>query len=74
MESAGRLRPVEAVRCLDCGRDYAKPSGRGTLTTNPGCPDCGYVGWVPSTARLTVVSPRGRSGEGPLPRLTSRSG
>ena len=30
-------------RCLECGKEYAKPSGRGTLTTNPGCPDCGYL-------------------------------
>ena len=30
-----------------CGIGYAKPSGGGTLTRNPGCPGCGYVGWLP---------------------------
>jgi hypothetical protein len=27
---------------------YAKPRDGGTLHENPGCPDCGYVGWVPA--------------------------
>ena len=69
-----RLRPIEAVCCLDCGKEYAKPSGRGTISTNPGCPDCGYVGWVPSTARLTTALQRDRSGGDRLPRLSPRSG
>jgi hypothetical protein len=25
---------------------YAKPTGGGTVQANPGCPDCGYVGWA----------------------------
>jgi hypothetical protein len=37
---------VESVRCLDCGAVYAKPAGGGTVQANPGCPECGYVGWV----------------------------
>ena len=69
-----RLRPVEAVRCLGCGKEYAKPSGRSTLAANPGCPVCGYVGWMASEPRLTAVSPRARSGEGRLLLLSSRSG
>ena len=40
------LTVLESVRCLDCGAVYAKPSGGGTVRENPGCPDCGYVGWV----------------------------
>jgi hypothetical protein len=36
----------EAVRCLECGAVYSKPAGRGTLKANPGCPDCGYLGWL----------------------------
>jgi predicted nucleic acid-binding Zn-ribbon protein len=40
------LTVVESVRCLDCGSMYAKPSGGGTVRENPGCPECGYVGWV----------------------------
>jgi hypothetical protein len=40
------LRFVESVRCLECGAVYAKPAGGGTVHANPGCPECGYVGWV----------------------------
>jgi hypothetical protein len=40
------LTTVETVRCLSCGSAYAKPLGGGTVQANPGCPDCGYVGWV----------------------------
>ena len=43
---APRLTVLESVRCLECGAVYAKPSGGGTVQENPGCPDCGYVGWV----------------------------
>lgn len=43
---APRLTVLESVQCLDCGVVYAKPTGGGTVQTNPGCPDCGYVGWV----------------------------
>jgi predicted nucleic acid-binding Zn-ribbon protein len=39
---------VESVRCLECGALYAKPLGGGTVRENPGCPDCGYVGWIAS--------------------------
>jgi hypothetical protein len=40
------LTVVASVRCLDCGAVYAKPTGGGTVRQNPGCPDCGYVGWI----------------------------
>jgi predicted nucleic acid-binding Zn-ribbon protein len=40
------LTVVESVRCLECGSVYAKPAAGGTVRENPGCPDCGYVGWV----------------------------
>jgi hypothetical protein len=40
------LTVVESVRCLECGSFYAKPAGGGTVHDNPGCPECGYVGWV----------------------------
>ena len=36
----------ENVRCLECGTVYAKPSRGGTAKANPGCPHCGYVGWL----------------------------
>jgi predicted nucleic acid-binding Zn-ribbon protein len=35
------------VECLGCGRDYAKPADDRTMLANPGCPECGYVGWIP---------------------------
>jgi hypothetical protein len=40
------LRVLESVRCLGCGKEYAKPAGGGTAATNPGCPECGYLGWL----------------------------
>jgi hypothetical protein len=40
------LAVVESVRCLECGVVYAKPAGGGTVRANPGCPECGYVGWL----------------------------
>jgi predicted nucleic acid-binding Zn-ribbon protein len=38
---------LENVRCLECGEVYAKPTVGGTAEQNPGCPICGYVGWIP---------------------------
>ena len=40
------LTVLENVQCLGCGAVYAKPAGGGTVRENPGCPECGYVGWV----------------------------
>jgi predicted nucleic acid-binding Zn-ribbon protein len=48
---APKLTVVESVRCLACGVVYAKPSSGGTVRANPGCPDCGYVGWVGTRVR-----------------------
>ena len=45
------LTVVESVRCLDCGAFYAKPAGGGTVRQNPGCPECGYVGWTAAKAQ-----------------------
>ena len=41
------LHVVTSVRCLSCGTVYPKPSALGTAESNPGCPRCSYVGWVP---------------------------
>lgn len=41
---------LESVECLECGAVYAKPAGGGTVRENPGCPECGYVGWVTAAA------------------------
>ena len=40
------LTVLQSVSCLECGATYAKPAAGGTVRENPGCPDCGYVGWV----------------------------
>jgi hypothetical protein len=45
----GSLRVLESVCCLECGEIYAKPSAGGVAETNPGCPACGYVGWISLT-------------------------
>ena len=37
---------TDAVRCLECGTIYSKPVEAGTVASNPGCPNCGYVGWL----------------------------
>ena len=42
------LHVVAPVQCLACGTVYPKPSSIGTAESNPGCPRCGYVGWVPA--------------------------
>jgi hypothetical protein len=66
---APTLTVLESVRCLGCGAVYAKPSGGGTVQENPGCPDCGYVGWVGARAAAFSDSPPPRrSDAGLLPR------
>ncbi|MES1247156.1 MAG: hypothetical protein ABUS54_05730 [Actinomycetota bacterium] len=40
---------LESVRCLECGEIYSKPAAGGTTEKNPGCPVCGYVGWIPTS-------------------------
>lgn len=44
--AAGPISRIERVRCLGCGVVYVKPTGGGTVSANPGCPECGYLGWV----------------------------
>jgi hypothetical protein len=69
------MRPltlVVTVRCLSCGVSYAKPEGRGTVKTNPGCPGCGYLGWANESPVLTPASARHRFGADRLPRPIAR--
>jgi hypothetical protein len=47
VEELGALSLMESVRCLECGEIYSKPAAGGTVQTNPGCPVCEYVGWIP---------------------------
>jgi hypothetical protein len=55
MEAARHLKFVkplavfETVRCLECSEVYSKPLAGSTVHKNPGCPECGYVGWIPIT-------------------------
>ena len=55
---AVRLYAVERVRCLDCGTTYGKPKAGGTVQENPGCPRCGYLGWISTTVRPEADAPR----------------
>jgi hypothetical protein len=68
MEAAhAAFRPtvLESVRCLECGEVYSKPIAGGTVQKNPGCPCCGYVGWIPLSVPRGAESPR-RSAVGRL--------
>jgi hypothetical protein len=56
-EKQDQLSQIETVRCLSCGAAYAKPAAGGTVQANPGCPECGYVGWVRASS-LTRLEPR----------------
>lgn len=67
------LHALLTVRCLGCGTLYAKPDGGGTIEANPGCPRCGYVGWLAETVPVTLPAPL-RSAEGLLRPLSARRG
>ena len=58
------------VRCLGCGSVYVKPLGEGTAGDNPGCPRCGYVGWIPTDRGLNGAEGTHHSAED-LPRRRS---
>ena len=58
-----RISNVVTVRCLGCDELYTKPLGGGTVRANPGCPECGYVGWVLAPALATKASAPDRSFE-----------
>lgn len=62
------LTILERVSCLECGATYNKPAGGGTARQNPGCPECGYVGWVAFGEPVREGwRPRRRAAD-PLPR------
>jgi hypothetical protein len=48
-ESNSNVVQVDRVRCLECGAKYVKPADGGTVNENPGCPKCGYLGWISAT-------------------------
>jgi hypothetical protein len=43
MEKGISAKETEMVRCLHCGTVYSQPAGGHDA---PGCPECGYVGWI----------------------------
>jgi hypothetical protein len=66
------LTLVVTVRCLSCGATYAKPQGRGTVKTNPGCPECGYLGWTLADADLRADERRRFVADPRQPRAARR--
>jgi hypothetical protein len=63
------LVEVERVRCLECGTSYLKPCGGTIMRRNPGCPRCGYVGWISAFVPVSELpeSPQPRSAVGRRP-------
>ncbi len=57
-EPPTNLELIESVRCLGCGAIYSKPARGGTVAANPGCPNCGYLGWL-SLALPFIRAPTG---------------
>jgi hypothetical protein len=37
---------IRRVRCRACTHTYTKPIGMRLDLDNPGCPSCGYLGWM----------------------------
>ena len=48
-ELSNNVIQIDRVRCLECGAKYVKPADGGTVHENPGCPKCGYLGWISTT-------------------------
>ena len=69
-DSARALRRIDRVRCLSCSATYVKPAGGGTVSANPGCPECGYVGWVFDSSTFTKDAAPLRSAADHLRRRT----
>jgi predicted nucleic acid-binding Zn-ribbon protein len=72
-EDAPTFAVYQSVRCLDCGAVYAKPSRGGTARSNPGCPECGYVGWLSEDVALRRRREQPRSDEDHPLRRSARS-
>ena len=67
--TGGPADEEDEVRCLACGTAYAKPSGGGSVKENPGCPSCGYLGWVTAATPPAPASAwHPFVGDLPLPR------
>jgi hypothetical protein len=64
--AAPALSVLESVRCLECSEIYSKPVAGGTVNKNPGCPACGYVGWIPLSLPQDARLRRSAAGPQPL--------
>jgi ribosomal protein S27AE len=62
---------LDRVRCLECGATYVKPGGGGTVSQNPGCPKCGYLGWIRASIPTSAAALR-RFAEDRLRRRAAR--
>ena len=71
-EAESSLTVLERVRCLDCGELYSKPTNGGTVRANPGCPKCGYLGWVAAPSEANAAAAPLRSAEGQQQRRSGR--
>jgi hypothetical protein len=52
-EPSNNVIQIDRVQCLECRTRYIKPADGGTVQENPGCPKCGYVGWISATIPAT---------------------
>ena len=57
-EPSSNVIHIDRVRCLECSARYVKPAEGGTVHENPGCPKCGYVGWISATIPASSHGPR----------------
>lgn len=64
------LSRIERVCCLGCGSTYVKPSRGGTVSANPGCPECGYVGWAMDATKVNLDAGTTHFAAGRLHRRT----
>jgi len=55
-ELSNNVIQIDRVRCLECGSKYVKPADGGTVHENPGCPKCGYLGWISATIPAAAKS------------------
>jgi predicted nucleic acid-binding Zn-ribbon protein len=65
------LSVLASVCCLECGEIYSKPVAGGTVEKNPGCPDCGYVGWIPLSLPERTTPRRPAAGQRLFPLARS---
>jgi hypothetical protein len=73
MEPEPHLSLVESVRCLQCETVYGRPRRGGTARQNPGCPECGYVGWIAAAIPVSEERRRRRFDGDPPPLHRAQS-